>query len=319
VLLKPAGPTPLVALELGRICLEAGLPKGVVSVLPGAGRSVGNVIIAHPDVKMVSFTGGTSTGKAIAHVAADKMMPVILELGGKSPTIVCEDADLDHAVNGVIYGIFSSAGQSCIAGSRLFVAAKIHDAFLERLVAKTKALRIGDPESEQTQMGPQITPEHRASIEAYIEAGRKEGGTVLCGGERPSGAVYAKGNYLLPTIIGGLSNGARVAQEEIFGPVLVTIPYKNEDDLIAQANDSIYGLASGIWTRDYRRAWRIGRRLDAGTVWVNTYKLFSIATPFAGRKDSGIGVEKGRLGIRNYLRQKSVYWGLNEAPMPWAD
>ncbi len=319
VLLKPAGPTPLVALELGRICLEAGLPKGTVSVLPGAGRSVGNAIIAHPDVKMVSFTGGTSTGKAIAHAAADKMMPVILELGGKSPTIVCEDADLDHAVNGVIYGIFSSAGQSCIAGSRLFVAAKIHDAFLERLVAKTKTLRIGDPEFERTQMGPQITPEHRASIEAYIDAGRKEGGTVLCGGERPSGPVYAKGNYLLPTIIGGLSNGARIAQEEIFGPVLVTMPFKDEEDLIAQANDSIYGLASGIWTRDYRRAWRLGRRLEAGTVWVNTYKLFSIATPFAGRKDSGIGVEKGRLGIRNYMRQKSVYWGLNEAPMPWAD
>jgi acyl-CoA reductase-like NAD-dependent aldehyde dehydrogenase len=219
----------------------------------------------------------------------------------------------------VIYGIFSSAGQSCIAGARLFVAAKIYDSFLEKLVAKTKALRIGDPESDKTQMGPQITPEHRASIEAYIEAGRKEGGTVLCGGERPSGAVYAKGNYLLPTIIGGLANGARVAREEIFGPVLVAIPFRDEDDLVAQANDSIYGLASGIWTRDYRRAWRIGRRLEAGTVWVNTYKLFSVATPFAGRKDSGLGVEKGRLGIRNYMRQKSVYWGLNEAPMPWAD
>ncbi len=319
VLLKPAGPTPLVALELGRICLEAGLPKGVVSVLPGAGRSVGNAIVAHPDVKMVSFTGGTATGKAIAHVAADKMIPVILELGGKSPTIVCEDAEIDHAVNGVIFGIFSSAGQSCIAGSRLFVHAKLYDAFLEKLVAKTKALRVGDPEAQGTQMGPQITPEHRASIESYIEAGRKEGGKVICGGERPSGAVYAKGNYLLPTIIEGLSNRARVAREEIFGPVLVAIPFKDEESLIAEANDSVYGLASGIWTRDYRRAWRLGRRLEAGTVWVNTFKQFSIAAPFSGRKDSGLGVEKGRLGIRNYMRQKSFFWGLNEAPIPWAD
>jgi acyl-CoA reductase-like NAD-dependent aldehyde dehydrogenase len=275
--------------------------------------------VAHPDVKMVSFTGGTRTGKSIAHVAADKMMPVILELGGKSPTIVCADAEIDHAVNGVIFGIFSSAGQSCIAGSRLFVAAKIYDAFLEALVAKTKTLRIGDPASERSQIGPQISPEHRASIESYVEAGRKEGGTVLCGGERPTGPVYDKGNYFLPTIIHGLGNDARVSQEEIFGPVLVAIPFADEEDLIAAANDSVYGLAAGIWTRDYRRAWRIGRRLEAGTVWVNTYKQFSIATPFAGRKDSGIGVEKGRLGIRNYMRQKSFYWGLNAAPMPWAD
>ncbi|MCW5770999.1 MAG: aldehyde dehydrogenase [Rhodospirillaceae bacterium] len=319
VILKPAGPTPLVALELGRLCLEAGLPKGVVSVLPGAGRSVGNAIVAHPDVKMVSFTGGTATGKSIAHVAADKMMPVILELGGKSPTIVCDDAEIDHAVNGVIFGIFSSAGQSCIAGSRLFVAERIYDDFMARLVAKTKTLRVADPELPTTQMGPQITPEHRASIESYIELGRKEGGTVLCGGERPSGAAYAKGNYLLPTILEGLGNQARICQEEIFGPVLVALKYKDEEDLLAQANDSVFGLASGIWTRDYRRAWRIGRRLEAGTVWVNTFKQFSISTPFAGRKDSGIGVEKGRLGIRNYMRQKSFYWGLNEGPIPWAD
>jgi betaine-aldehyde dehydrogenase len=319
VILKPAGPTPLVALELGRICLDAGIPKGVVSVLPGAGSSIGNAIVGHPDVKMVSFTGGTRTGKSIAHIAADKMMPVVLELGGKSPTIVCDDAEIDHAVNGVIFGIFSSAGQSCIAGSRLFVAATLYDEFMARLVAKTKALRVADPELPSTQMGPQITPEHRASIESYIETGRKEGGTVLCGGARPNGAAYAKGNYLLPTILEGVPNTARICQEEIFGPVLVALPFKDEEDLVAQANDSVYGLASGIWTRDYRRAWRIGRRLEAGTVWVNTFKQFSISTPFAGRKDSGIGVEKGRLGIRNYMRQKSFFWGMNEAPIPWAD
>ncbi len=319
VILKPAGPTPLVALELGRLCLDAGLPKGVVSVLPGSGSTVGNALVRHPDVNMVSFTGGTRTGKAIAHMAADKMMPTILELGGKSPTIVCADAELDHAVNGVIFGIFSSAGQSCIAGSRCFVAREIYDEFLDRLIAKTKTLRIGDPERPETQMGPQITEEHRRSIERYIALGTKEGGRIVCGGTRPSGPVYDKGNYLLPAIIEGLANRSRTAQEEIFGPVLVAIPFDGEDDLMAQANDTVYGLAAGLWTRDYRRALRLGRRLEAGTVWINTYKQFSISTPFAGRRDSGWGVEKGRLGLRNYMRQKSFYWGLSEAPIGWAD
>ncbi len=319
VILKPAGPTPLVALELGRICLEAGVPKGIVSVLPGAGSIVGNAIVQHPDVAMVSFTGGTRTGKAIAHMAADKLMPTILELGGKSPTIVCGDAEIDHAVNGVIFGIFSSAGQSCIAGSRCFVDAAIYDRFLEALVAKTKSLRVGDPEKPETQMGPQITPEHRAAIERYVSLGVEEGGRILCGGTRPRGPVYDRGNYFLPTIIEGLSNKARAAQEEIFGPVLVVIPFKNEDALIAEANDTVYGLAAGIWTRDYRRALRLGRRLEAGTVWINTFKQFSISTPFAGRKDSGWGVEKARLGLRNYMRQKSYFLGLNEAPIAWAD
>ncbi len=319
VILKPAGPTPLVALELGRICLEVGIPKGVVSVLPGAGSSIGNAIVQHPDVAMISFTGGTRTGKAIAHMAADKLMPTILELGGKSPTIVREDAELDHAVNGVIFGIFSSAGQSCIAGARLFVAEKLYDQFMAALIAKTRTLRIGDPSDSTTQMGPQITPEHRASIESFFAMAREEGGKIVCGGERPQGPVYDRGNYLLPTIIDGLTNRARVCQEEIFGPVLVAMPFKDEDSLIAAANDSVYGLAAGIWTRDYRAAWRIGRRLEAGTVWINTYKQFSSSTPFSGRKDSGWGVEKGRAGMRNYMRQKSFYWGLNEAPIPWAD
>ncbi len=319
VILKPAGPTPLAALELGRLCLEAGVPKGAVSVLPGAGATIGNALVEHKDVAMVSFTGGTRTGRAIAHVAAEKMMPTILELGGKSPTIVAADAELDHAVNGVIFGIFSSAGQSCIAGSRCFVAREIYDDFLDRLVAKTRALRIGDPERPETQMGPQITAEHRRSIERTIALGAEEGGRILCGGARPAGAIYERGYYLLPTIIEGLANSSRTAQQEIFGPVLVVMPFDGEDDLVAQANDTVYGLAAGLWTRDYRRALRLGRRLEAGTVWINTYKQFSISTPFAGRRDSGWGVEKGRMGIRNYMRQKSYYWGLNETPIGWAD
>ncbi len=319
VVLKPATNTPLVALELGRICLEAGLPPGLISVLPGAGRTVGNALIQHPDVGMVSFTGGTSTGIAIAHMAADKMMPSVLELGGKSPTIVFDDADIDHAVNGVIFGIFSSAGQSCIAGSRLFVDRRIYDDFMDKLIAKTKTLRVGDPAGEDTQIGPQISASHRESIEGYVARAREEGGTVLVGGERPTGNGYDMGFFYTPTIVDGLTNAATVCQEEIFGPVLCALPFDGEDDLVAQANDSVYGLACGLWTRDYKRAWRVGRRIRSGTIWINTYKLFSISTPFAGHRMSGWGVEKGRLGMRNYMRQKSFYWGLNETPMPWAD
>lgn len=319
VVLKPAEITPLLALEIARICEQAGVPKGVVSVVPGKGSVIGDAIVKHPLVKKVSFTGGTTTGRHIARIAADKLMPVTLELGGKSPTIVCEDADLEHAVNGVLFGIFSSSGESCIAGSRLFVHEAVAEPFMERLIARTNALRVGDPESVQTQMGPLITAQHRESIERFVQLGLDEGGRLLAGGERPKGGLYDRGWFYRPTILAGLSNRARICQEEIFGPVLVVLTYRDEDDLIAQANDSVFGLASGIWTRDYKRAWRIARRLEAGTVWINTYKLFSISTPFSGIKESGIGTEKGRLGILQYKHQKSLYFGLNDKPMPWAD
>jgi betaine-aldehyde dehydrogenase len=290
-----------------------------MSVLPGKGSLIGEALVKHPLVRKVSFTGGTATGKHIARIAADKVMPVTLELGGKSPTIVFDDAELDHAVNGVLFGIFSSSGESCIAGSRLFVQASIRERFLERLLEKTRALRVGDPEDARTQMGPLITREHRESIERYVKLGLEEGGRVLAGGERPSGALYDKGWFYRPTVLEGLKNDTRLCQEEIFGPVLAVLPFEDEDRLIAEANDTVFGLAAGIWTRDYKRAWRVARRLDVGTVWINTYKLFSISTPFAGAKQSGIGVEKGRLGIQQYQQQKSLYWGLNERPLPWAD
>jgi betaine-aldehyde dehydrogenase len=319
VVIKPAEVTPLMALELAAICEEAGVPKGIVSVLCGRGSVIGDAITQHALVKRVSFTGGTSTGKHIARIAADKMMPVSLELGGKSATMVLEDADLEHAVNGVLYGIFSSSGESCIAGSRLFVARKLYDAFLDKLSTKAAALRVGDPADERTQMGPLITPKHRETIESYVALGRSEGARVLTGGQRPQGTLYDKGNYYLPTILDGLTNRARTVQEEIFGPVLVAIPFEDEDDLVAQANDSVYALAAGIWTHDYKKAWRIGRAVQAGTVWINTYKQFSISTPFGGWRDSGLGREKGRLGIQQYMEQKSLYWGLNEAPLAWAN
>ncbi|HEY9279527.1 MAG TPA: aldehyde dehydrogenase [Eoetvoesiella sp.] len=319
VILKPAEVTPLLALELAAICEQAGVPRGSVSVLPGKGSVIGDAITRHPLVRKVAFTGGTRTGRHIAHIAAEKIMPVSLELGGKSPTIVFEDADIEHAINGVIYGIFSSSGESCIAGSRLFVARAIYPVFMQRLVEATQRLRVGDPCSERTQMGPLISAAHRESVERYVQIGLDDGGKVLAGGARPAGADYDAGFYYLPTIIDGLTNDQRLCQEEVFGPVLVALPFDSEDDLLQQAGDSVYALAAGIWTQDYKRAWSMARRLKAGTVWINTYKQFSASTPFGGFQDSGLGREKGRLGLLQYMEQKGIYLGLNSMPIAWAD
>ncbi len=318
VVLKPASWSPLVSLELARIIEEAGLPAGLFSVLPGSGRAVGNRLVAHPDIAKVSFTGGTATGRHLAKAAAEKLMPVALELGGKSPTIVFADCDTDLAIAGILFGIFSSSGQSCIAGSRLFVQRAIYDSFVPRLVAATRALRLGHPFEPSTQVSSLVHPDHRSEVEGYVAAGIAEGGRVLTGGARPGDADLARGAYYAPTILEGLDNASRICREEIFGPVLVVMPFEDEADVIAQANDNSYGLACGIWSRDYPKSWRIGRAIRAGTVWINTYKQFSIATPFGGDGDSGIGREKGRAGLRAYQRQKSVYTDLSGRPHPWA-
>jgi aldehyde dehydrogenase (NAD+) len=318
VILKPAEWTPLVSLALGRVVMAAGLPPGLLSVLPGRGSVVGEAIVAHPAVGKVSFTGGTATGRHIAHVAAEKLMPVSLELGGKSPTVVLADADVEAAIAGILFGIFSSSGQSCIAGSRLFVAEPLYDRFVAELAARAGSLRIGHGLDERTQVAPLVHAVHRDSVAAHVERARADGARVLTGGERPTGPGYDGGAYYLPTVLDGLPGDSAACQDEIFGPVLVALPFKNEDDLVAQANDSVYGLACGIWTTDYRAAWRLARRIEAGTVWVNTYKQFSISTPFGGMKQSGIGREKGRQGIAAFSRQKSVYLGLDPEPMAWA-
>lgn len=318
VVLKPASWSPLVSLELARIIDEAGLPKGLFSTLPGSGPVVGDGLVMHPDVARVSFTGGTTTGRSIAVKAAEKLMPVSLELGGKSPTIVFADADIDLAIAGILFGIFSSSGQSCIAGSRLLVEDTIYASFVARLVAATKNLVVGHPFDAATQVAPLIHPRHRQSVEDYITLAMKEGGRLLAGGQRPEGAQYECGNYLLPTVIDGLSNDARVCREEIFGPVLIVMPFRDEAEALSIANDNDYGLASGIWTRDLLKARRMGSAIKTGTVWVNTYKQFSIATPFGGVKDSGVGLEKGIQGLRAYMNQKSWYIDVSETPHPWA-
>ncbi len=319
VIVKPAEWTSLVTLRLARIIEDCGLPAGLVSVLPGPGSSIGDAIVKHPLIKKVSFTGGTSTGRLIAHAAAEKLMPVTLELGGKSPTIVLPDANQATAINGILYGIFSSTGQSCVAGSRLFVHRDIYDEFVPRLVEKASSLKVGLPEDPETQVAPMVAFEHRDHVARYVQIGIDEGAEVLCGGKAPTGTPFDKGAFYLPTILQGVENSARICQEEIFGPVLVVLPFDSDDDFIEQANDSVYGLACGVWTENYRRAYKIGRAIECGTVWINTYKQFSASTPFSGAKDSGIGVEKGREGIRSYMRQKSIYWGMNTSPMAWAD
>ena len=315
VILKPSEETPMLALELARICAEAGLPEGLFTALPGHGEDVGAALVAHPGVRMISFTGGTETGRAIATVAGSRLVPVGLELGGKSPHIVFDDANLPMAMAGVISGIYGSAGQSCVAGTRLFVQRSIYRAFVDELVERSRQVRVGMPDDPATQMGPLISRAHRERVAGYVDIARAEGGRVLVGGAQPNDSALANGWFYLPTVVDGLTNRARACQEEIFGPVLVTLPFDNETDLIEQANDTVYGLAAGLWTGDIARAWRIARELQAGSVWINTYKQSHIATAFGGYKDSGIGREKGLHGLRLYSQVKSVFFGVQQKPL----
>lgn len=308
VVLKQSEVTPLGALEYARISIEAGLPPGVLNVVTGAGEA-GQALVADPGVDMISFTGGTSTGIAIARQAAGKLKPILLELGGKSPHIVFADADIERAVKAVAGGIFSGAGQSCVAGSRIFVEQTVYARVRDRLAEIAKAQRLGPPDRDDTDIGPLVSQAHRERVHSYVDLGRAEGGKLVSGGQIPSGEL-ARGAYYPATIVEGLTNAARIAQEEIFGPVGVLIPFRDEVDLIAQANDSVFGLAAGIWTENQARAWRVARALQAGTVWINTYRHLSISTPFGGFKQSGLGREKGMRGMRAYMAQKGVYWGL---------
>jgi acyl-CoA reductase-like NAD-dependent aldehyde dehydrogenase len=310
VILKPSEVTSAPALELGRLALEAGLPPGILNVVTGTGAVAGKGLVEHPGVRMVSFTGGTASGRAIAIAAAQKLMPVALELGGKSPHIVFADADMDAAIEAVVGGIFEGSGQSCVAGSRLYVQAAIAQEFQERLVARTARIKVDMPQAQGAQMGPIASFGHRQKIESMVQSARDEGAQVLIGGQRPDAGALAAGAFYQPTILSGLRRDALVVREEIFGPVLCALPFHDEDDLIEQANESVYGLASGIWTADYRRAWRVATRLEAGSVWINTYKQLSVSTPFGGYKQSGLGREKGISGLRLYQQSKGIYFGM---------
>lgn len=267
---------------------------------------------------MISFTGGTVAGAHIGKVAGERLVPVALELGGKSPHVVFADADREHAVAAVVAGIFGSSGQSCVAGSRLFIEASVYDEVLKAVVERTKTLKVALPDAPGVEVGPLASFHHRDRVARFVDRAREEGGRILCGGEAPTGGDYDKGAFYMPTIIDGLGPDAASCQEEAFGPVLVALPFKDEADLIAQANGTVFGLACGIWTESFKKAWRIGRALEAGSVWINTYKQSVTSTPFGGFKKSGIGREKGIDGMKLYAQVKSMYFGLHANPLPVA-
>jgi betaine-aldehyde dehydrogenase len=316
VVLKSSDATPLIGLEYGRLALEAGIPAGIVNIVTG-GAQVGAALVNHPAVNMIAFTGGTKTGRLIGHAAAERIIPCILELGGKSPNIVFEDADLDHAVTGMIYGIFSNAGQSCIAGSRIMVQASIYDKFVPRLVEATRKLKVGSPRDSATAVAPVATFRQRDVIESYIARGKEEGAKLLVGGGRPADPGLANGAYITPTLFEVTDPRCTLAQEEIFGPVGVVMKFEDERDLVSIANDTVFGLSLGVWTEDYRRAMRTVRAIKAGTAWVNTHKIGQPSVPMGGFKESGIGRENGIDGILEYLQIKNTYWNLSESPIPW--
>jgi betaine-aldehyde dehydrogenase len=312
VVLKPASFTPSCGIELGRIALDAGVPPGVLNVVPGAGSKIGDALVTHPLVRMVSFTGGTEVGRRISELAGKKIIPAVLELGGKSPHIVFADANLKAAADAATVAIFEGTGQSCTAGSRLFVERKVYDQVISMIIERARALRVDLPDAPGAQLGPSASFSQRDFVESMVEGARKEGAEILIGGCRPSDPRLAKGAFYLPTIVAGISNKSYIAQQEIFGPVLCAMSFDNEDDLIQKSNDISYGLAAGIWTADYKRAWRVARALEAGMVWINTYKQFSTAAPFGGFKDSGLGREKGLQGIRTYQQMKTLFWSMSD-------
>ena len=315
VVLKPAEITPMTALELGRCFADAGAPDGLFNAVPGFGPTAGAALAAHPDVDKIAFTGETVTGQEVARNAIVNLKVVTLELGGKSPHIIFDDVDLDKAVANAIFGIYTNCGQVCTSGSRIFVHEKIHDAFVEKLVARAQAIRVGDPLDPMTQLGPLVSEEQYERVARYVKIGREEGARMLCGGKKPDDAKLQSGHFFQPTVFVDVNNRMKIAQEEIFGPVACVLKFSSEEDVLAQANDIVYGLAAGIQTNDIKRAHKLARRLKAGSVWINTYHRIETSCPFGGYKMSGYGRENG-VGMVNYLtRTKSVAVDLNDYTM----
>jgi aldehyde dehydrogenase (NAD+) len=311
VVVKPSEFTSASTLEFVKLFDVAGFPPGVVNTVTGTGAEVGGPLVAHPLVAKIAFTGGDATGQAVYQSAARGLKPVTLELGGKSPNIVFDDAVFDDAVKGAISGIFAASGQTCIAGSRLLVQQGIHDRFVEALVALAGQARLGDPFHETTQVGPVTTTAQLDKILDYIDVAKSEGARCVLGGGRPDDPALASGWFVQPTILTGVDNRMRIAQEEVFGPVLSVIPFDDEQDAIRIGNEIVYGLAAGVWTQSMRRAFLMAEKLQAGTVWVNTYRSVSYTSPFGGYKRSGIGRESGIEAIRGYLQTKSVWINLS--------
>lgn len=318
VVLKPSEFTSASLLEFVKLVELAGFPKGVVNVVTGYGHEMGEALVTHPLIERIAFTGGPQAGRIINEQAARSMKRVTLELGGKSPNIIFADADLDQAVKGAVAGIFAASGQTCVAGSRLLLERSIHDTFVEKLQTFLKDIRFGHPSDPETQIAPISTAPQLRKIEDYVEIARSEGATLIRGGRRAEVEGYPNGLFYEPTIFTDVHNNMRIAQEEVFGPVLSIIPFEDEDDAVRIANDTIFGLAAGIWTQNLARAIRMTERVRAGTIWVNNYRSTSTTSPFGGFKMSGVGREGGMTGILEYLELKSVWISTDvEIPNPF--
>jgi aldehyde dehydrogenase (NAD+) len=311
VVVKPSEHAAASVVETLRLAEAAGFPPGVVNVVTGAGAP-GAALVEHPGVRKISFTGSDSTGRRIAAAAGGRLAQVALELGGKSPNIVFADAAVDAAEAGILAGIYAAAGQTCVAGSRALVQREVYDELLERVGRRAEGVVLGDPMDDATQMGPIANVPQLERVESMVAAAREEGARVVAGGERAAVDPFPDGLFYRPTILDGVANDATIAQDEVFGPVLTAIPFETEDEAVALANDTRFGLAAGVWTRDVKRAHRVARRLQAGTVWINTYRAITFNSPFGGYKDSGFGRVNGAEAIDGYLQTKSVWCELSE-------
>ncbi len=311
VVAKPSRFTSTSTLELMKLAEEAGIPEGVINVVTGSGSDVGLPLVSHPLVAKISFTGGSEAGLKVYEAAARGNKPVTLELGGKSPNIIFADADMDQAIEGAVAGVFASAGQTCIAGSRLLVEKSVHDEVVERICATANGKRMGDPMNPETEIGPVATRPQFEKIKRYVKVAQEDGAKLVLGGGQAKGKDFGKGLFFEPTVFTEVDNRMRIAQEEIFGPVLSVIPFEGEDAAVAIGNDIDFGLAAGVWTRNLQRAHRMAARLKTGTVWINTYRKNTPSVPMGGYKMSGLGREGGIESMRAYLQVKSVWINLN--------
>jgi aldehyde dehydrogenase (NAD+) len=302
IVMKPAEQTPLTCLRMARLAQKAGIPDGVINVVPGYGPTAGAAIVKHPGVDKIAFTGEGSTAKIIQRDAADTMKRLTFELGGKSPNVIFADANLDSAVEGAHFGLYFNQGQCCCAGSRLFVEERVHDEVIDRLRERNEDRRVGDPFDPETQQGPQVDEAQFDKVLKYIDFGKKDGAKIVTGG----GRVGEKGYFVEPTLFTDVKDDMRIARDEIFGPVMSVLKFKNVDEIVRRANDTTFGLAAAVWTRDVAKAHQFAKKVRAGTVWINCYDVFDAAAPLGGFKQSGIGRELGEAGLANYTELKTV-------------